>query len=179
MKYLCKECGEITNIRANSKNSASPVCEKCGKRLYKRDIIKSKKQIKNAAWEAFSDYIRVRDCLKTTGKVDRGVCYTCGRELPIKDLQAGHMVSGRKNFSLFDEDNVKAQCFCCNVKEHGMQGEFVINRIDELMEEEGLSVEEALEYVRERFEYKEVEYSIEDLVSIMNEYISKLEDLVN
>lgn len=73
-------------------------------------MIKNKKTPKKKAWDAFSRYIRTRDCLKSTGDRNRGACVTCGRVFDFKKLQAGHFIPGRVNSILFDEQCVHAQC---------------------------------------------------------------------
>lgn len=78
------------------------------------------------AWNAFSLYIRTRDCLKA-GNADRGSCVTCRRVYPrtgIGCLQAGHFVAGRTNAILFDERNCHAQCMNCNVYQHSNPHEY-------------------------------------------------------
>lgn len=78
---------------------------------------------KDTAWKWFSKYIRLRDCLKTTGKKDRGKCVTCNKEFPFKQLQAGHCIGGRNDSILFDEELVNAQCAECNRSvTHGGKG---------------------------------------------------------
>ncbi len=69
---------------------------------------------KNTLWPLFSKYIRLRDCIATTGKRDYGHCCSCGRRYAYEELQAGHFVPGRKNAYLFDEKGVHAQCNFCN-----------------------------------------------------------------
>ena len=59
---------------------------------------------KNAAWKEFSRYIRLRDCIKTTGDTDAGICITCGKLIPYGNSQAGHFIAGRTNGVLFNED---------------------------------------------------------------------------
>lgn len=76
------------------------------------------KKLKADCWTLFSKYIRLRDCLKTTKTLDRGVCYTCPTELPFKALQAGHFVAGRHNGNLFSERGCHAQCAGCNIYKH-------------------------------------------------------------
>jgi hypothetical protein len=66
------------------------------------------------AWIQFSRYIRLRDCIATTGTTTHGKCCTCGEYRHFKGLQAGHFVSGRRNAQLFDEIGVNAQCKRCN-----------------------------------------------------------------
>jgi len=73
------------------------------------------KKLKDRAWKVFSLYIRLRDCIKTTGSRLRGECITCDATLPIEDLQAGHFIPGRHNANLFSEKGVNAQCRRCNL----------------------------------------------------------------
>jgi hypothetical protein len=73
-----------------------------------------------AAWPIFSKFIRLRDCLATTGTLTHGVCITCGRRYPFSKLQAGHFLPGRMDTVLFDEESVNAQCYRCNVVLAGM-----------------------------------------------------------
>jgi hypothetical protein len=80
---------------------------------------------KEKAWKAFSAYIRTRDCLETTGSSDFGVCYTCGKRLPYKQLQCGHCISGRGNYVLLNEDLCRAQCAQCNIFKSGNYDIFI------------------------------------------------------
>jgi hypothetical protein len=79
---------------------------------------------KDKAWRYFSNYIRVRDCLSTTGFPDQGKCVTCGKFFPIQELQAGHAIGGRNNSILFDEELVHAQCKFCNGYGNGKYAEY-------------------------------------------------------
>ncbi len=71
-------------------------------------------------WPTFSRYIRTRDCIRTTGSPVHGRCVTCGKLLPFKKLQAGHFIPGRTDAILFDDAQVHAQCYRCNMKLQGM-----------------------------------------------------------
>jgi len=75
----------------------------------------SVKKLKDKAWPLFSKYIRLRDCLETTGDTTIGVCFTCGRTYEFKKLQAGHFIPGRHGMNLFDPRGCHAQCYSCNV----------------------------------------------------------------
>ena len=75
--------------------------------------------LKKRLWKIFSIYIRMRDCLETTGTVDHGLCCTCKRDYPIGKLQAGHFIPGREDSILFDPIYVHAQCYRCNIKRQG------------------------------------------------------------
>lgn len=74
---------------------------------------------KKKAWDAFSRYIRVRDCIATTRCPFAGVCITSGRRFHITALQAGHCFPGRNNARLFQEELVNAQSFIDNEFRHG------------------------------------------------------------
>jgi hypothetical protein len=75
---------------------------------------RSYKYQKQKTWEAFSFYIRTRDCLITTGGADMGRCVSCGKSFPFNELQAGHYIPGRGSGILFDERCVHTQCARCN-----------------------------------------------------------------
>jgi len=78
-------------------------------------------QMKKKAWNILKDYIRLRDCLKTTGTIERGHCYTCDKVYPIKELQGGHLLDGHVGMNYLDERGVMAQCYSCNVCKHGLK----------------------------------------------------------
>lgn len=107
-------------------------------------------------WPVFSRYIRTRDCLATTGTETHGKCVTCGRTLAFGKLQAGHFIPGRTDAILFDEDQVYAQCYRCNMKLQGMwhkyflfmQVKFGIMRVMDMI----ANCEAEMDYTREWFE---------------------------
>ncbi|KKN73823.1 hypothetical protein LCGC14_0396250 [marine sediment metagenome] len=85
-----------------------------------------KKQSKNRiptlrrrVWCLFSIYIRLRDCIRTTGSKEWGECFTCDETLPFDKLDAGHFIAGRHNGNLFSERGCHAQCRSCNRFKHG------------------------------------------------------------
>ena len=79
---------------------------------------------KRKVWKVFSEYIRLRDCLLTTGLPDYGKCITCSKTVPRKLLQAGHFIPGRHNNNLFSERGVNAQCYNCNINLKGATLEY-------------------------------------------------------
>lgn len=81
---------------------------------------------KEKAWKSFSIYIRTRDCLRFKGNVYEGLCVTCWREYPFKELQAGHFIDGRGDAVLFDERLVYSQCYGCNVGKKGHYVEYFV-----------------------------------------------------
>ena len=95
----------------------------------KKSVAKTK-TLKRYAWEAFSHYIRLRDCMRTTGSSDRGECVTCGKTFEFARLHAGHFVSGRNNSILFDPRCVHAQCGGCNTFRGGQQAKYYAYMFD-------------------------------------------------
>ncbi|SRR6266702_4729832 len=101
------------------------------------------KKEKEKAWKIFSEYIRLRDCLKTTKTILGGECYTCRRIKHYKELQAGHFLPGRHNANLFDERGCHAQCWWCNIQLYGnipsyykrMLADYGQEVIDQLLEQ--------------------------------------------
>lgn len=69
---------------------------------------------KGKAWDAFSHFVRIRDCLRTTGTLTAAVCVTCQKQHCWDYLDAGHCFAGRTNVKLLNEKFVHAQCKYCN-----------------------------------------------------------------
>lgn len=84
------------------------------KTLTKPKKRKSLSKLKAEVWTVFSEYIRKRDCLRTTHNIDWGNCITCGVLIPRKEADAGHFIPGRHNSILFEETCVHLQCRRCN-----------------------------------------------------------------
>lgn len=125
---------------------------------------------KKKTWKAFSEYIRTRDCVHTTGCASFGLCITCGKRYHFKLLQAGHFVSGRHNLGLFSEDGVNAQCYNCNINLKGNTLEYrrqVIKKYgegaDERLEKEAAAIRQ---------------YKIYELAEMRENYIQKTKCLL-
>ena len=83
---------------------------------------------KKKAWEALSKYIR----LKYADKYGWCTCYTCGKRSHWKDgMQAGHLLDGRNNSILFQEDCIRVQCTGCNMFKSGNKEIYIPKYIDE------------------------------------------------
>jgi hypothetical protein len=75
---------------------------------------------KGKCWNAFSQYIRVRDCLRTTGLPFVCECITCKRRFHISNIDAGHCFAGRTNAKLLLAKFVFGQCHAwCNFTKNG------------------------------------------------------------
>ena len=77
-------------------------------------------QLKNELDKVFSRYIRAKHA-DSKGVVR---CITCEREYLVGDAQAGHFASRRHMATRWDEDNVRPQCYSCNITDQGRQWRF-------------------------------------------------------
>lgn len=80
---------------------------------------KNKKSIgkrKAEVWKVFSQYIRMRDALRTTGTLEYSKCICCPHKppQPIKEMDAGHFIPGHSGENYFHEKGVHAQFKYCN-----------------------------------------------------------------
>lgn len=76
---------------------------------------KSLGTLKSELTKVFNSYIRQRD--SQGGKFE---CISCGKFLPVKQMNAGHYHSAGHNESIrWDETNVNGQCVRCNCFLHG------------------------------------------------------------
>lgn len=134
---------------------------------------KSVRSYKKTVWNEFAYYIRLRDCLKTTGTREYGHCITCNKivYLGTKDAQAGHFIPGRHGNNLFDETGCHLQCSYCNKYLSGNQ--LIYRR--KIIEMYGKGYDEVLEE-RDKIERK---FTIPDLQEIMKETKEKIWELDN
>lgn len=129
---------------------------------------------KKKAWDALSKYIRVKECLETTGLPFIGVCFTCGRQFHINALDAGHYVSGRRNAVLLEENGIHIQCSTwCNRMQHGESKKYKKRMIKKYGKKEVERLE-ALKHkvIHDRdmdFEGKEKEYK-QRLKDVLHQY---------
>lgn len=131
----------------------------------------SKSTVKGKAWNAFAKYIRLRDCLKTTGTLEHGKCITCGKLLSITFCDAGHFVSRRYNATVFDEKNVHIQCRYCNRYLNGNLLEYRRQIVRLYGEGADISLEDKATGIKK--------YTIEALIEIEKCYKLKVERMLN
>ncbi len=123
--------------------------------------MKRKVNLKKKCWDIFSQYIRTRDCLITTGCPDWGLCVTCQKRYHKKLLQAGHFISGRHLSNLFSERGTHAQCYNCNINLKGNTLEYR----RQIIKLYGIGIDEELENIaKENIQIKPYQYEamIED-----------------
>ena len=85
-----------------------------------------KKTPRDKAWEWFSKYYRIKNS-DSNGDLR---CYTCDKVDEWKYMQTGHLLDGRYNSILFDEDCVKPQCYGCNCGRSGNKEVYIPKFID-------------------------------------------------
>jgi hypothetical protein len=138
---------------------------------------KKLKYYKDKAWKAFSEYIRLRDCLKTTGTPNEGICITCGNRIPFKGSNAGHFISSRCNSVLFEEDLTFLQCYHCNVGLMGNYVPFTLKMI-ELHSKKWVEEKQQLKHQtlkRNSIDYMEIEAKYKQkFKDLMNKYLARL-----
>jgi len=82
----------------------------------KRKRLISLKNLKKKCWKLTSELVRKSSADSFTGL---GVCFTCEKVVPWRELQAGHYIHNKLDFDL---RNLKAQCQFCNHYRRGELG---------------------------------------------------------
>lgn len=131
---------------------------------------KTVSSVKKKAWDAFSVYIRLRDCFGTTGCTSFGLCITCGKRNHFKLLQAGHFLPGRHNANLFSERGTHAQCYNCNINLKGNTLEYR----RKIIEMYGVRYDEVIE----KRDNEIVKYSIAQLEGMIADYKQRAKQLL-
>ena len=126
-------------------------------------------QMQKKLWKTFSKFIRLRDCLATTKTPEYGICFTCGRQFPIKELQAGHFISRRFKALLFDEMNVNSQCSFCNCFRGGQPEEYFVRM------EQKYGRDMVNDLLKRKHEIKK--WSVAELEYLVQLYENMIEDL--
>jgi hypothetical protein len=168
---VCEICGTLGHSKFYCKNKPfKPIKRTPIKKTTKPKKSKTERsKAKEAAWNAFSIYIRTRDCLRFTGDPAQGKCITCNKPFEFKQLQAGHFINGRGNAVLFDERLVYSQCGYCNCKPpFGLNGNLINYTL--FMLSEGYSQDEIAEFQRMKGTTKVYkEYHFRELEALYNE----------
>jgi hypothetical protein len=76
--------------------------------------MKSTNTIKDRCDQIFSQIVKLRDCLETTGSPHFGRCCTCDGLYDDALLEAGHFIPGRHPGVKYDMRGCHAQCGICN-----------------------------------------------------------------
>lgn len=167
---VCKKCHKDRLIKFFEKPT-SLVCDDCKRQSKRIKQQTSPTKLKQKAWKAFSDYIRTRDSLETTGTTTHCVCITCKKTVEYKSIQAGHFVGGRTGSILFDEELVYGQCMVCNLF---LKGNYDAYNLVMLKKFGGDKVVEFLERKNQVVQYKPSDYE-----GIIEKYQNKLASLLS
>lgn len=168
MLALSKE----SQIRPSSGKKPSGVLKSSSKPIAKKSK-SDRAKAKDAAWSAFSLYIRTRDSIRTTGAIAECRCVTCGRKYPRLGkgcIQAGHFLAGRTGAVLFDEDGVNGQCYGCNVGRSGRHVEYTLYMLNKYGQ---VFIDQMLANSK-----KTLKYSVSDYEYIEKLYTGKTNELL-
>jgi hypothetical protein len=130
-----------------------------------------KKKLKAKVWKKFSEYIRLKECLETTGTLDYGICVTCNKRFHYSELQAGHFIDGRSNSVLFVEDLVHIQCYHCNCVLSGNKD----NYAPYMIKRYGIAQVEKMYLLK----HMNKSLSVLELEAIYQDLVNKIKDLKN
>lgn len=97
--------------------------------------MKKGSRIVKSAWYWFSRYVKLTECMETTGSYEQGICCTCKTLFPYYSLDAGHFIPNRSNSILFHIDLVHIQCKICNRENSGEYDKYKLYMIDRYGEE--------------------------------------------
>ena len=145
--------------------------EKKKRKTIKKKAVKkiSAKKEKEKLDKIFSIYIRLRDCLETTGSTGLGHCFTCGKSFLFDELQCGHFFSRKFLPIRFDDDNCHIQCAGCNVFKSGNYIEYTTRMIDVYGRDK---VEELREKSKEQVNFKALDY-----IRMQGETVEKIKSI--
>jgi len=120
-----KTLDEVIAQQAKKKRTTSRIKRSRGISKPKTKPVKTISKLKKELWKLFSLYIRTRDNF---------TCVTCGKKGEGGAIHAGHFITGATCGTelYFDEDNVHAQCYHCNINLSGnwvKYEEFMVNTI--------------------------------------------------
>lgn len=140
---------------------------------------RTKTKLKKDLWTVFSRYIRLRDALDYQQNHPEyfgeplAVCVTCrrvGKALGQGGMQAGHFIPGRQGSYVYDERQVNAQCYRCNVELKGNWPEY----LEFMVAKYGQETVDHMMYEQRR---ETVKYAASDLEELENTYKEKVKAL--
>jgi len=91
---------------------------------------------------------------------DKGICYTCGVQKEISEMQAGHRHHGKLSL---DERNIHCQCVKCNMYLSGNLGAYERRLIEEYGLEWSKQLERDAWLKGDNYSFEELEARIEEL----------------
>jgi hypothetical protein len=89
------------------------------------------------AAKVFQKYCVLCDCLETTGTIDMCRCFTCGNLVPRdRKLHGGHWKKRSNRSVVLERANCNAQCYVCNIQQHGNMNVYEQKMIEKYGQEE-------------------------------------------
>ncbi len=147
------------------------------KKKTKKPKAPSLSSLKEKVWQEFSLFIRLRDAKRFEELFPEShntvECVTCKKPYPATGVgcaQAGHFIPGRKNAYLFDERQVRAQCYNCNLRLKGNWPPYL-----EYMED--MFGKEAVDHMRLVQRYEIVSFTHDELIEKRAYYKTKVTEL--
>jgi len=129
----------------------------------------TRKQLIKALDKVFSQYIRTRDCLLTTGTLYEGICVTCDRRVHIKKCDCGHWQKRQHYSTRWNEQNCALQCKHDNAFEQGKDVEFRAAIVRRYGETTALMLEAEAKKPRKYYDF--------ELLALIDYWKKKLKDL--
>lgn len=121
-------------------------------------------KLKKKADCTFSRYIRLKNSV-----AGYCTCVTCGKRLPIKNMQNGHYIPRNILATRFLEDNCHPQCVGCNVFKKGNLGEYALY----ILKNYG---EEKLDFLHQ-MKHQTVKYKAHDYEEMIDKWKEEISDM--
>lgn len=114
--YLCKMCNNPTDVITQAEFKLKKKINKLEKKITKNNEKRDTKAIKKELWKVTSAIVRAAS----------SNCYTCDKYIPdISKRHAGHFwTKGGHPRTYYDMDNIRVQCYSCNVCKSGNLAEY-------------------------------------------------------
>lgn len=118
----CKQCWKEFTPSSSLNNCCSFKCydkyktekDKAKKKMQREAKKVSVSVLSKQADKVFSEYIRKRDALKTTGWIEKITCSTCKETKDYSQFDCWHFVWRASRSTRWEEKNCTAQCKVCN-----------------------------------------------------------------
>jgi hypothetical protein len=168
----CSVCNKFKPLA----NKTKKICVVCNKKI-KTAALKEKKakaRIKKAESisvltkkldTVISQYVR----LKYADQHQNVKCFTCDNKIHWKGIQNGHFQSRRYMSTRFHENNMRPQCYACNLGLSGNQYVYGIN----LDKEKGPGTAESMVLLAKQ----QKKFTPDELKGMIGDYEHKVEDL--
>lgn len=121
-------------------------------------------QLKKILDKLVSEYVRRRDA-DFNGYIS---CYTCGVKKHWKEIQCGHYISRTYSNLRWSLENLRPQCYSCNVMRHGNMDEYALR-----LEREHPGTLEVLS----RWKVKTTPLKYFEMIELIDEFKKKLKNL--